>query len=67
MTAQIAALVIMRKDAANLWDDDFYRAKIGGLLGMNQSQIKEESDRIKMTQNNDLLALTGGAGNVPII
>lgn len=64
--AQIQVFINLRKDAANLWDDDFYRSKIGGLLGMSQSQIDDESAKIKNTTSNNLMTLIGGNGGIPV-
>jgi hypothetical protein len=47
VTSQIAALATMRSQAAGLWSDDFYRGKIGGLLGMSQSDIDKEAAAVK--------------------
>jgi hypothetical protein len=44
ITSQIASLIMMRKDAPGLFDDNFYRQRIGGLLGLSQAQIVTEGD-----------------------
>lgn len=67
VTAQISALVVMRKDAPNLWPDDWYRGKIGGLLGMSQSDVKTEGELAATQQANMLASLTGGDGSVPVV
>ena len=55
--AQITVLVEMREKAPGLWDDDFYRTKIGGLLAMTSNEIKEKGDEAKNAQSFDLLSL----------
>lgn len=63
--AQIAALSAMRVSAAGLWSDDFYRGKIGGLLGMSQAEIKAEADAVKK-QKADALRTRINSVRVPI-
>jgi hypothetical protein len=47
VTTQVTALVAMRRDAPGLWSDDFYRGKIGGMLGMSQNEVKAEVEAVK--------------------
>lgn len=42
VSARVTTLSQLRRDCPNLWSDDWYRAKIGGLLGMTQAEIAEE-------------------------
>jgi len=65
VTAQVVALFQMRRDAPGLWPDSFYQARIGGLLGMSQASIKEESDKALSEQSNRLASLVGAGGNIP--
>jgi hypothetical protein len=60
--AQITILIAMRKEAPGLWDDDFYRGKIGGLLGMSQQDIEKESLKAKQTNQNLFETLVGAGG-----
>jgi len=62
VAGQIAVLIQMRKEAPGLWDDEFYRTKIGALLGMAQAQVKEESLRAQQQQQDVLETLVGAAG-----
>lgn len=59
---QIKTLTQMRKDAPGLWDDDFYRGKIGALLNMRQADIEAESLKAKQQQQNTLESLIGAGG-----
>jgi hypothetical protein len=65
VTAQIAALVAMRAQAAGLWSDEFYRGKIGGLLGMSQNEVKTEADAVKK-QKAEALRSRVNAARVPV-
>lgn len=47
VTSQIQALAQMRTSAPGLWSDDWYRSKIGGLLGMSQSDIMKQTEEVK--------------------
>lgn len=55
--AQIAGLVLMRKDAPGLFDDNFYRQRVGGLLEMSQAQIKAEGENADAARANEKLGL----------
>lgn len=46
VTSQITALTQMRTSAPGLWSDDWYRAKIGGLLGMSQNDITKQAEEV---------------------
>lgn len=46
-SAQVTVLITMRRDAPGLFSDDFYRRKIGGLLGMSQAEINKEAEAVK--------------------
>lgn len=54
VTSQVAALVQMRTSAPNLWSDDWYRAKIGGLLGMSQNDITKQADEVNKQKKEQL-------------
>ena len=66
VAAQIAILVTMRKDAPNLWPDDWYRKQVGSLLGMTQGEINTQGEEVANLKSLNLAALTGGAGNIPV-
>jgi len=66
-TAQILALTTMRKDAPGLWPDDFYRARIGALLSMRQSDIEAEGLKAQQEQSNTMDSLIGAGGNIPVV
>lgn len=63
-TAQITALSNLRRDCPGLWGDDWYRARIGGLLGMTQSDIQSEGKaaRDENQFKTDLLIGGGDSG-----
>jgi len=63
-TAQITALSNLRRDCPNLWSDDWYRARIGGLLGMTQTDIASEGVVAKNEAQfkTDLLVGGGDSG-----
>lgn len=54
VTSQIAALTQMRTSAPGLWSDDWYRAKIGGLLGMSQADVAKQAEEIKVQKREQL-------------
>jgi hypothetical protein len=64
-TAQIAALTSMRTQAPGLWSDDFYRAKIGGLLGMSQTEIQKEADAVNAQSQRQVLRIRMDQNNLP--
>jgi hypothetical protein len=67
-TAQIATLVTMRTDAVGLWSDEFYRTKIGALLGMSTTEITQEGEIAKQESQNRLETLVGaGAETLPVV
>lgn len=41
--AQVSTLYTMREKTGSLWSDDFYRRKIGALLGMSKDEIAREA------------------------
>lgn len=53
--AQVASLVNMREKSPGLWSDDFYRRKLGGILGMTQEEIKTESEGMKLALQTEAL------------
>lgn len=65
VTAQVTALVTMRGSAQGLWSDDFYRGKIGGLLGMSQAEIKAEADAVAK-QKREALRNRINVARVPV-
>lgn len=65
--AQVALLIQMRKDAPGLWDDDFYRAKIGALLKMRQADIEAEGLKADQAQSNTLDKLIGAGSGIPVV
>lgn len=48
---QVTVLVTMREKAPGLWDDDWYRKRVGGLLGMTQAQIKLDGEKAQNAQS----------------
>lgn len=54
VTSQVATLTQMRTSAPGLWSDDWYRAKIGGLLGMSQSDIAAQAEEVKKQKRETL-------------
>jgi hypothetical protein len=61
----ITTLSTMREKMPGLWDDDFYRARIGALLEMTQSQIEQESEKARMQTELNTNIFTGAGGEVP--
>ena len=66
VTSQIAALTSMRTQAPGLWSDDWYRAKIGGLLGMSQSDITKETDKVAEETSARRAAIRVTQGGLPV-
>jgi hypothetical protein len=54
VSTQINALTQMRTSAPGLWSDDWYRAKIGGLLGMSQADIGKQAEEVKVQKQASL-------------
>jgi hypothetical protein len=52
--AQIKSLTAMRKDADGLFADDFYRMKIGKLLGMSKQDIDNEANKAEEEKQKKL-------------
>lgn len=48
--ARITALITMRSSAPDLWSDEWYRSKIGSLLGMSNSEITEDAKIVEENQ-----------------
>lgn len=66
--AQIAILVTMRKDAPGLFGDDFFREKIGGLLGLDQGKIADEGEKAQNQGSRIIDALTArGTGTISAV
>ena len=64
--AQISALSTLRRDNPGLWSDEWYRERIGGVLGMSSQQIAEEGDKADMESSSALEQLIGGrSGTIP--
>jgi hypothetical protein len=64
---QVTALSTMRRDNPNLWPDEWYRERIGSLLGMSSTQIKEESEKADVERVSAFDQLVGGrTGTVPL-
>ena len=64
VSSRVVALKDLRRDCPNLFTDEWYRARIGGLLGMTQAEIADEG---KAAQNEsqfktDLLIGGGDTG-----
>jgi hypothetical protein len=45
---QMNALSQLRRDNPGLWPDEWYRERIGGLIGMSSSQIKAEGEKAQL-------------------
>lgn len=54
---QIAALITMRKDTSDLWADNFYRQKIGQLMGMSKQDIEDEGKKAEEEKQAKLDAM----------
>jgi hypothetical protein len=65
--AAIKYILEIREKAPGLFDDDFIRQQIGGMLGMTQAQIIAEGEKAKNAQSQNLGQLTGAAGTRPLI
>ncbi|HEY6019124.1 MAG TPA: phage portal protein, partial [Candidatus Paceibacterota bacterium] len=65
VTSQIQALTQMRTSAPGLWSDDWYRSKIGGLLGMSQNDITKQAEEVK-TQKREQLRTKINTARVPV-
>lgn len=68
VSAQITALSTMRRDNPNLWADEWYRERVGSLLGMSSQQIQEEGEKADMERVSAFEQLVGGrSGTQPVI
>jgi hypothetical protein len=67
VSATIKSVLDVREKAPGLFDDDFFRQKIGGLWGMTQAQISAEGEKATNTQAQAFDQLTGAAGNRPVV
>jgi hypothetical protein len=63
----IASIISVREKCPGLFDDEFYRQKLGALWGMTQSQITAEGDKATNSQAQEFGNITGAAGGVPIV
>jgi hypothetical protein len=63
----IASIISVREKCPGLFDDEFYRQKLGALWGMTQSQITAEGDKAQNTQAQEFGNITGAAGGVPVV
>lgn len=61
----ITTLVTMREKAPGLFDDDFYRGRIGALLDMTQAQVEGEGEKAQKQAELNMSAFTGEGGEVP--
>jgi hypothetical protein len=66
-SAAVTSIVTVREKSPGLWDDEFYRQKIGGIWGMTQSQITAEGDKATNTQAQEFSNITGASGGVPVV
>jgi len=67
INSSITALSTMRRDNPNLWPDEWYRERIGSLLGMSSRQIAEESEKADVERVSAFDQLVGGrSGTVPL-
>lgn len=68
VAGQVTVLLDMRNKAPGLWPEDFYRDRIGGLLGMSTNDIAKQSEAAKQEQQNQIESLTGGGGDtLPVV
>jgi hypothetical protein len=67
ISKQLQSLSQLRRDNPGLWPDEWYREKIGGLLGMKSDQIKAEGEKAQEQQATSFDALVGGRGQVPLV
>jgi len=67
VSATITSILAVREKAPGLFDDDFFRQKIGGLWGMTQAQIVAEGEKATNTQAQAFDQITGAAGNRPVV
>lgn len=68
ISAQVTALSTMRRDNPNLWADEWYRERIGSLLGMSSQQITEESEKADIERVSAFDQLVGGrSGTQPVV
>lgn len=65
LATQIGSISQLRRDNPGLFPDDWYRERIGGMLGMSSAQIAEEGEKAQSQQISAMERIIGGAGNVP--
>ncbi len=65
LSTQIESMSQLRRDNPGLFPDDWYRERIGGMLGMSSAQIAEEGEKAQSQQISAMERIIGGAGNVP--
>lgn len=63
VSARVQTLSQLRRDCPNLWSDEWYRAKIGGLLGMTQAEISQEGIAVKNEAQFNIDTLIGGGNS----
>jgi hypothetical protein len=64
---QIKTLSELRSTNPNLWSDNWYRQKIGSLLGMSNQQITEEGESAEDQKLSAFETITAGrSGNIPV-
>lgn len=67
MAAEVAMYLELMTKAPGLFPAEFYREHIGNALGLDNATIKRMGEMAVMEQANTFMALTGGAGNVPLV
>jgi hypothetical protein len=65
--AEVAMYIELMTKAPGLFPAEFYREHIGNALGLDNATIKRMAELAVMEQANTFMALTGGAGNVPLV
>lgn len=65
LSTQIESMSQLRRDNPGLFPDDWYRERIGGMLGMSSAQVAEEGEKAQSQQISAMERIIGGAGNVP--
>jgi hypothetical protein len=58
----VAALSQLRRDNPGLWADEWYRERIGTVMGMTSAQVADEGEKAELEQVNSLERLVGNRG-----
>lgn len=66
VNSRIQTLTQLREKAPGLFTDEWYIERIGGLLGMDKNQIREEIDNAQNQTGLFIDSLVGAGGGVPV-